>query len=234
MKTNLKDIAVKSLLGNHCLGAMLLFLYFFVFGISVNKILSGLEYCYFLSSLAFAALTFYMRDPDLTEKKVKNNILFSQVTGSILVFAYLLIYGISSVAILEGFKLVFFMSSYVFAMSIFYIRDQERIKKAEEELSVSITTAYIEKNPCFINKEDLSWLVRKVNSGLAVIIGFSELLLQRKYSEVEKEYMIRNIYEQGIEISSVVNKASDSISDSTTKPKEIYEVADMLSDNNFK
>ncbi len=228
-----KPLVRSSLLSNQILGAFLLFVYFAVYGISAQAALLGMELLYFLSSIAFAALIFYVRDPEAQKKKVKKGIVFNQIVGTVLVFAYLLVYGVSSIALLEGFKLIFFMSSYIFFVSLLYIRDPERIKK-EESTSASITSnSFVERNPCFINNNDLSWLVREVNSSLSIIIGFSELLMKREHSEAEKEYMLRNIYEQSLCINNSISKVSSSISDSITKPKQTHEVVDMLADSNF-
>ena len=228
-----KSIVRNSLLSNQILGAFLVFSYFVVYGITAQAALYGLELLYFLSSIAFTALIFYIRDPEVQKKKVKKGILFNQIFGTTLVFAYLLIYGVSSIALLQGFGLIFFMSSYIFFMSVAYIRDPERIK-SQEELSASITSNnFVERNPCFINNNDLSWLIREINSQLSVIIGFSELLLMREYSESEKEYMLRNIYDHSLHINNSVSKVSALISDSVTKPRQVHEVADLLADKNF-
>ena len=228
-----KSIIKKSLLSNQILGAFLVFSYFVIYGISAQATLLGVELLYFLSSIGFAAFIFYVRDPETQKKKVQKGILFNQIIGTVLVFVYLLVYGVSSIALLGGFKLIFFMSSYVFFLSLLYIRDPERIKK-EENVSASITShSFIERHPCFINNSDLSWLVREVNHSLSVIIGFSELLLNREYGESEKEYMLRNIYEQALCINNSVSKVSSLISDSITKPKQTHEVVDLLDDKNF-
>ena len=224
-----------SLLTNQAVGAFLIFLYFIVYGITAQLALVGLQMLYFLSSIAFAAFTFYVRDQELQTKQAKKGILLNQIFGTVLVFAYLLVYGVSSVALLSGFQLIFFMSSYIFAMSIFYIRDPQRIEKQEAELSVSNTNGFpAERNPVVIPNNDLSWFIREANSSLSVIVGFCELLLKREYSESEKEYMMRNIYEQSIRMSGNLSKVSSLISDSETKPKEVFEVVDLLADKNFK
>lgn len=228
-----KSLVNNSLLSNQILGAVLLFSYFAIYGITAQAALYGLEFIYFLSSVGFAALIFYIRDPEVQKKKIKKGILFNQIFGTSLLFAYLLIYGVSSIALLQGFGLIFFMSSYIFFLSIAYIRDPERIKK-QEEASASIThSPFAERTPCFINSKDLSWLVREVNSALSVIIGFSELLLKREHSEAEKEYMLRNIYEQSLHINNSVSKVASLVPDSATKPKPTHEVADLLADKNF-
>ncbi len=228
-----KSLVKNSLLSNQLLGAFLVLAYFVVYGITAQTALFGVQLLYFLSSVIFAGFIFYVRDPVVQKMKVKKGILFSQIVGTGLIFAYLLIYGISSIALLKGFQLVFFMSSYIFVMSVIYLRDPERIKK-QEEVSASIThNPFIERNPCFINNKDLSWLVREVNSSLSTIMGFSELLMKREYSEAEKEYMLRNIYEQSLCINNSISKVSSLDSDSITKPKQTHEVADLLADKNF-
>ena len=227
------NLVKNSLLSNHLLGALLIFAYLIVYGVTAQIVLFGFKLLYFLSSIVLAALTIYIRDPEIQKKKVKQGIMVSQVIGTILVFAYLLSFGVSSITLLNGFQLIFFMSSYIFVMSLFYIRDPERMNK-QENVSYSSTCNFVEKNPCFINNNDLSWLVREVNSALSVIVGFTELLLKREYSESEKEYMMRNIYEQAIRVSNSLSKVSGTVSDCVTKPKKTYEVVDLLSDKNFK
>ena len=46
--------------------------------------------------------------------------------------------------------------------------------------------------------------------------------------------MIKSIYEKAISMADSVSKVSGTIPDSPTKPKEIHEVADLLTDKNFK
>ena len=228
-----RSIIRSSLLSNQVLGAFLVFSYFAVYGITAQVALYGLELLYFLSSVAVAALVLYIRDPEVQKKKAQKGILFSQIIGTILVFSYLLVYGISSIALLEGFKLIFFMSSYIFFVSLIYIRDPERIKKAETVSASTTHSPFVERNPCFINNNDLSWLIREINHSLSIIVGFSELLLKRDYSEAEKEYMLRNIYEHSVCINNSLGKVSSTIPDSITRPKEVHEVVDLLADKNF-
>lgn len=225
----------KSLFNNQILGCALIFAYCAVYGITAQIVLNGLQLMFFLSSMVFALSTFYIKDQENQKDKAKKGILYNQVVGTALVVAYLLVYGISSVAILNGFQLVFFMSSFAFVMSIFYLRDPERIKKAEEEISASTTSSpFIERHPCFINNQDMSWLVRSLNGSLCSIIGFSELMMKREYNDREKEFMLRSIYEQALSMSHSVNKVASTISDSLATPKETHEVVDLLADKNFK
>ena len=224
----------KSLLSNQALGAVLILTYCLVYGISAQYVLSGVQFMFFLSSLLFSLSVVYIRDPDRQKEKVRKGIILNQAIGTALVFIYVLVFGISSITLLNSFQLIFFMSSYTFAMSLFYIRDPDRIKKTEN-VSASVThSPFIERNPCFINSQDLSWLVRELNGSLSTVIGFSELMLKREYSENEKEYMIRNIYEQALTMSCSVSKVSVMITDSPVKPKEIYEVVNLVDDKNFK
>ena len=230
---NSTEVLKKSLLSNQMLGAFFIIFYFIMYGVSAQIVLDGFKLFYFLSSVTFAAFTLYAREPEVKHKKISQGILGSQILGTALVFSYVLFYGISSIALLNGFQLIFFMSSYVFVMSLFYIRDPERIKK-EENTSFSSTGAFAEKSPCFLNKSDMSWFIREVNSSLSVLIGFTELLLKRDYNESEKEYMLRNIYEQSLYMSNCLNKVSSTISDSPVRPKETYEVVNLLDDKNFR
>lgn len=223
-----------SLLNNQIVGAVLILTYCVTYGITAQIVLSGIQMMFFLSSIVFALSTIYIKDQGLQKERIKKGILFNQIAGTSLVFAYIFLYGITSVAIMNGFQLVFFMSSFTFVLSLFYIHDPERIKK-EENVSYSNTSSpFIERSPCFINSQDLSWLIRALNSHLSTIIGFAELILQREYNEREREYMIRNIYEQAILMTTTINKIYGAIPDSPVKPKEIHEVVDLLSDKNFK
>ncbi|MBI3591105.1 MAG: hypothetical protein HY094_07015 [Candidatus Melainabacteria bacterium] len=214
----------KSLLSNQALGAVLILTYCLVYGISAQYVLSGVQFMFFLSSLLFSLSIVYIRDPDRQKEKVRKGILLNQAVGTSLVFIYVLVYGISSITLLNSFQLIFFMSSYTFAMSLFYIRDPDRIKKAEENVSATITqSSYVEKYPCFISNKDLSWLVRDLNECLSTVIGFSELMLKRDFNEREKEYMIKSIYEKAVSMSGTVGKASAMVNDSPVKPKELGE-----------
>ena len=226
----------KSLLNSQILGSILIFVYCAMYGVSSYAVLTGAQLIFFLFSLIFALSIVYVRDPQIRKEKIKKGLLYNQVVGMALVFGYIVFFGASSIALMSGIQLVFFMSSYTFAMSLFYIRDPERIKKAEEEnVSTSVTSSpFVERNPCFINSQDLSWLVRELNDSLSTVIGFSELILRGQYNESEKDYMIRNIYEKALSMSNSVNKVSGTISDSLAKPKEIHEVVDLLADSNFK
>ena len=223
-----------SLLNSNILGAILVFSYLAVYGISAQLVLTGAQLLYFLGSIAFAICVFYIRDPEMQKKKVRKGILFNQIVGTFMIFAYVMIYGISSITLLSGFQLIFFMSSYVFAMSVIYVRSPERLQ-SQDNVSFSHTNNnFLERSPCIINSNDLSWLVRTLNSSLSIILGFAELLLKRTFSESEKEFMVRNIYEQGLTMSNAINKVSKIEPDELVKPKEVYEVADLLADKNFK
>lgn len=234
MDNQLKNFFKKSIYSNQILGALLIFAYCMAYGVTAHMVLTGLQYLFFISSFIFALAIFYTRDHDIRKKRIQKGILYNQLVGMSLIFAYVMVYGITSVTFLNGFKLIFFMSSLVFAASIIYMRDCER-KNTEENISSTITQQpFVERNPCFINSKDLSWLVRDLNSALSTIIGFSELMLNRQYSDSEKEYMVRHIYENAFSMSLIINKVSGVAEDSPVKPKEIHKVVDSLADKKFK
>lgn len=216
----------KSLLNSQILGSALILTYCLAYGVTSYVVLAGLQLIFFLTSLVFALSIVYVRDPIIRKQKIKKGILYNQLFGGVLVLAYVLIFGASSFALLSGFQLIFFMSSYIFAMSLFYIRDPERIKKSDEVVS-STYSPFIDRNPCFINNKDLSWLVRELNGSLSTIIGFSELMLKRDHSDSEKEYMLRNIYEKAISLSNTVVKAAGLVDNSEAKPKDICEKSNL-------
>ena len=222
----------KSLLNNQIIGAFLVIAYCLVYGITGQILLSGIQLIFLLSSVLFALSILYVRDPLIQKTKARKGILYNQIFGTSLVFAYVLFYGVTSFTILNGVQLLFFMGSFTFAMSMFYIRDPERIK-ASEDVSYS-STNFGEKTPCFLNSHDLSWLVRETNGSLSVVIGFCELLLSKKYTKHENEYMLRNIYQHALNLSHIVDRVATIVPDSQAKPKEIYEIVDLLDDINFK
>lgn len=230
--SNLKNFTQKSLFANNLLAAFLILLYVSVYGISSQAILTGANLTFFICSLFYTLGVMYVRDPDVQKAKAKKGMVYSQLIGTVLVATYLLLFGISSVVLFNGLQLIFFMTSYVFALSYFYLRDPKRLQKVEEEISYSVTKQ--EKYPCIISKDDMSWFVRETNDPLASIIGFTELLLSKDFTESEKEYILRNIYQSAFQISHNVNKVAKTIEDSQTKPRELYKVIDLLADKNFK
>ena len=231
---NHSDRIVKAgFFNSQILGAILIISYCIIYGVTANVILSGLKLLFFLSSMVFALSVIYIRDPHAKKENARKGIILNQVVGTTLLFSYIVVFGVSSISMLNGFQLIYFMSSYTFVMSIFYIRDPERIKKVETATS-STTTSTAEKNPCFINSQDLSWLIRGLNGPLSVIIGFTELMLRREYTDNEKEYMLRNIYEQALIMSQSVAKVSAAVPDSLVRPKEICDVVDVLNNKKTK
>jgi len=232
IKSSRHKLISKSLLNNQVIGAFLILSYCLIYGITAQIVLSGIQLIYLLSSVLFSLSILYIRDPVIQKSKAKKGILYNQIFGSVLVFTYILFYGITSFTILNGVQLLFFMGSFTFAMSMFYIRDPQRIKSSEE-VSYS-ATPFPEKHPCFINSRDLSWLVRESNGSLSVVIGFCELLLSKRYSQNENEYMLRNIYQQALNLSHTIDKVASTVHDTPAKPKEVYEVVDLLDDSNFK
>ena len=147
--------------------------------------------------------------------KIEINRFFNKLCLT-LIFSYILIYGISSFAILTGFQLAFFMSSYVFAMSLIYINNH-RVK--HEILSYSTTTPFfISGRGTNLSNEEVRNIISNINNSLSTIVGFSELMLRRDYSDHEKEHMIKAIFEQAISISHSTNKISNNIIDLPTSP----------------
>ena len=227
-----KNLVKTSLLSNQAIAVLLVLGYCVVYGVTAQMVLEGMQLIFFLSSLIFALSTFYIRDPEIQKKKVKNTILFNQIAGTFLIFGYILFYGVSSIALLNGFKLIFFMSSFVFAISIFYIRDPQRMKESETVSSSYTSNPFMEKNPCVIKNNDLSWLVRELNGSLSTIVGFSELMLTREYSEQEKHYMLEHMYEKAISLSHTLNKISLIVPDSPTNPCKKVMNNDQLTTSN--
>lgn len=223
-----------SLLNNHLLSLVLIISYCLIYGITAPIVLNSLQLLFFVSSVVIALTAICVRDPLIQKHRIKKGILYSQIVGTVLVFAYVCVFGLTSLALLSGFQLLFFMSSYAFAMSIFYIRDPERMRREEVASGSFTNVSFAEVSPCFINSHDLSWLVREINSSLSPVIGFSELMLKREHSDLEKEYMMRNIYQYAISIANSINKVASIIPDPQVKPKEVHEVVDLLADKNFK
>ena len=226
----------EGVLKNQFVLAVIVFLYCVVYGITAQFVLTGLKMAFFLSSLFFALLLFYILDPhkSISMGGVKS-ILTNKIFRDVLLCTYTLIYGVSSVLLFSGFDLVYFLSSYIFALCVFYICGRAGLKEQTQKISSTSTVGpFNERHPCFINSQDLSWLIRELNGSLSTVIGFTELMLRKQYTEGEKEYMQRIIYTQALTMSNSINKAATTIPDSPVKPKEIYEVVDLLDDKNFK
>ena len=224
----------KNLVYNQLLLSVLIISYCCIYGITAHMVLNGIQLMFFMCSFIYALTIFYVRDPVLKKDKAKKGIIYNQVFGTILVVSYIVLFGASSITLMKGFQLLFFMSSYIFAMSVFYLRDPERLKKQEDTSASTTYSPFVERTPCFINNKDLSWFVREVNGSLSTVVGFAELMLSREYNNHEKEYMLRNIHEHALKISGSLSRVSSLISDSPVKPKEIHEVANLVDDKNFK
>src|SRR3989338_2127081 len=221
---NPQSLVKKSLFANNIIAGLLLLSYCLLYGVTAEVALVGAELIFFLSSFFFALFVMYVRDPEVQKKKIAKGILFNQTTGTILLITYLVAFGFSSIAFLNGCVLVFFMASYAHALSVFYLRDAGRLEK-EEKFSYSTSIGYFtEKSPCFINSKDMSWLVRELNGSLSTIVGFTELMLERQYSEHEREYMLKQIYEEAITMSNSINKVANLITNSDIAPKHNKEI----------
>lgn len=216
---NPQALVKKSIFANNIIAGILLLTYCLLYGVTAEIALVGAELVFFLSSFFFALVVMYIRDPDVQKKKIEKGILFNQTTGTILLITYLVGFGFSSMAFLNGCVLVFFMASYAHALSVFYLMDADRLEK-EEKVSYSTAIGFFqEKNPCFINSRDMSWLVRELNGSLSTIVGFTELMLERQYTEHEREYMLKQIYEEAISMTNSINKVANLICDSPLKPQ---------------
>ena len=221
-------IIKESLLRNQFLGAVLIIVYCATYGITSQLVLSSWQMLYFITSIIFALSIVYIKDKQIQVSKIKKALIANQTIGTALIFAYVFIYGLSSFAILSGFQLVFFMSSYIFAMGLIYIHNS-RLEYAT--VSVSSTSPFFTVNS-FINltNEELTKILSDINNSLTTIIGFSELMLNRNCNENEKEYMTRSIFEKSISISHSVNKISSNIPDSITNPKPSNDVDASITD----
>ena len=229
-----KTFIQKSLFANNILASVLVIMYCIVYGIASHAIFEGLQLMFFVSSLTFAVGALYVRDPEIQKKKIEKSILYNQITGTALVAMYLIVFGISGVAFYSGIKLIFFMTSYIFILGLFYLRDPKRLDSVENNSYSYTLSPFKERTPCFVNNQDLSWLIRELNESLSTIIGFSELMLQREFSENEKEFILRNIYQSALSMSCSVNKVSKVTNECVVKPKELHEIADLLKDDNFR
>lgn len=224
---------------NRFTGPVLIVFYSAIFGTTVQLVLSGSKLLFFLSSLLYTLTIYYIRNAKVNRIKYQKGLFANQYITSLMVISYILIFGICSFFQLSGFQLILFMASYIstifiFMHPVFYYPEPEKPKDEKQSSSLTTGSSYLEKYPCFINSQDLSWLVRELNESMSGVIGFSELLLQREYTENEKEYMLRNIYQKALIMTHAVEKVSSMYPNSPTKPKEVHEIIDLLADENFK
>ena len=63
------------------------------------------------------------------KKLIKSSLLSNQILGAVLIGIYCLVYGLTAQVLLTGIQLVFFLSSLIFALSVFYVRDKESQKE---------------------------------------------------------------------------------------------------------
>lgn len=226
-------------LNNHYTGPVLILLYCALYGTIAQTAFKGHEQPFFFSSIFFALTVYHIRKEKIQNIKMQKSILGNPIISFSLVIIYLLVFGICALFQLSGFQLVIFMSSYIltiliFTSPLFYISDPKELHAGGDGTSSSLTTGsfFVEKYPCFINGQDLSWLIRDLNESMSGVIGFAELLFQKKYTNNEREYMLRNIYQKSLEMSHAINKVA-AMYPSSTNPKDIHEIVDLLADNNF-
>lgn len=216
-----------SLFGGELMACVLILLYSFVFGLAAQLILTGAELIFFFSSMIFCLTVFYLNEPFICGNKMANRYLKSQGIGSSLVISYVLVYGITSFTILSGTKLLFFTLSYIFAVSMFFLRDDTRLKAyIVKEYTGPVTKVnqldeVVEKNPCYLDGKEFSKTMRQFNEGLSIILGFSELLLSKNYTQTEKHYMTMSIYEQAINLSNSFGHVANMLPNSLTKSNEL-------------
>lgn len=215
-------LAKTSLLKSQMICFLLILTYCAVFGFTAQIVLTSWQLLYFTTSVLFALSIVHLKNKEIQIAKIKKGIIANQVVGTALIFSYVLIYGVSSLAILTGLQLAFFMSSYVFAMSVIYI-NENRVK--DEILSFSTTTPFFTSyGKINLSNEEILEIISDINNSLSTIIGFSELMIRRDYNEHEKEHMIKVIFEQAISISHSTDKLSSNITDSTTNPKPLIDL----------
>ncbi len=117
---------MNSLINNQVTCGILILMYCTVYGICATRFLSGVPMMFLLCSMVFAMTVFYIKDPDPKKEKKISRVFVNPAVGTILVIYYVSVFGPTSVCILKGIELLFFMSSFIFALSIFYSLDDER------------------------------------------------------------------------------------------------------------
>lgn len=199
-----------SLFGTDHSLSVLILTYSIVFGFSFLHLFSGITLIFCMSSVIYALAVIYLNDPLFNQAVVKEVYVWGKAAASLIVLSYVLVFGIASFNYLSGQQLLFFMLSYIFAISIIYLRDLSRLQK---HLANSLTF------PIVIDVEEANLLIIKLNETLPLILGNSELLLNREYEKTERHFMIRDIYENALNLSQLTTKIGRLISDSPTKPK---------------
>jgi hypothetical protein len=101
----------------------LVFSYYIIFGVLACQILHDRAFAFVILSMFFAAFVILLRSI-----KFLSNIF--NVAGEILMWVYIVVFGLSSYVVLRGSDLLFFATSYIFAISIIYIKDPARIRKS--------------------------------------------------------------------------------------------------------
>lgn len=134
---------MNSLINNQVTCAILIFAYCVVYGLCATRLLSGLPMAFFLCSVIFAMVIFYVKDPDPKKEKKGGGIFVNQTVGTILSIYYIAVFGPTSLSIFKGLELMFFVSSFIFALVIFYSLDSERIKQSSEVVTI---ISFIEKS----------------------------------------------------------------------------------------
>ena len=99
----------------------LVFSYYIIFGVLACKILHDRVFVFVISSMLFAAFVIFLRSVESLSHTFKK-------AGDVFMWVYIVVFGLSSYVILRGNDLLFFATSYIFAIAIIYIKDPDRIK----------------------------------------------------------------------------------------------------------
>ncbi len=111
----------KSILLSQPLISIIVFTYLLVFGISSCKFFSEQSLSFIIGSIYISAFVIFLRSTKSLSRVFK-------VVGDMLMILYIVGFGLASYFILKGLDLLIFYCSYIFAISIFYIKDPARIK----------------------------------------------------------------------------------------------------------
>lgn len=218
----LTNVCLKnSLFSNHALATLLIFAYCLAFGSTASHVYAGINFIYFLSSMIFALGVFYIKDPELQKSRIESGVLINQITGSALVLGYILVFGVSSITLLSGFQLAFFMLAFVYAMSIMYMRDPEKLLVVKSINHFDLKSCLIETGSVNLEKENLVILIDELKQSLTAMMGFTELLMRRQdLTPTEESFFLNKIYERGQKLSITVEKTEKFIINKGKDSKE--------------
>lgn len=119
-------LKTQRLIDNTNLMSILIFGYYVIFGTYVALAYEGAAYEFLLSSVVLSALVVVLRSTKTVSP-------IFRTMGDVLFVVYIALLGPASYFILKSDDLLFFACMYMFAISVFWIRDPDRIKKATSE-----------------------------------------------------------------------------------------------------